>query len=163
MPANYWCCHGPDAGCYKVLCCNFDDKIFPSFPAEKNVPRFRLKVIKQQQQHITMGHELLLLLFPLSSAEVFNCLTTLHLAWRLAPCSLPGYSVRSAEPLRRRVYYFFMNRIPAQKQSHTVARFDRDRQSCGEDEAPGGGGGGGERFHTNLYRTCRFSGYHFSA
>ena len=30
-----------------------------------------------------------------------------------------------------------MNRIPAQKQSHTVARFDCDWQSCGEDEAPG--------------------------
>ena len=41
------------------------------------------------------------------------------------------------------MYYFFMNRIPEQKQSHTVARFDRDRQSCGEDEAPGGGGGRG--------------------
>ena len=64
MPANYWCCRGPDAGCYKVLCCNFDYKIFPSFPAEKSVPRFRVKVIKQQQQHITMGHELLLILFP---------------------------------------------------------------------------------------------------
>ena len=38
------------------------------------------------------------------------------------------------------VYYFFMNRIPAQKQSHIVARFDRDRQSCGENEAPGGAG-----------------------
>ena len=115
MPANYWCCRGPDAGRYKFLCCNFDDKIFPSFPAEKNVPRFLVKVIKQQQQHITMGQEFLLLLFPLSSAKAFNCLTTLDLALRFAPCSLPGYSVRSAEPLRRRVYYFsFMNRIPAQ-------------------------------------------------
>ena len=57
---------------------NFDDKIFPSFPAEKNVPRFRVKVIKQQ--HITMGQKLLLLLFPLSSTEAFNCLTTLDLA-----------------------------------------------------------------------------------
>ena len=27
----------------------------------------------------------------------------LDLAWRFAPCSLSGYSVRSAEPLRRRV------------------------------------------------------------
>ena len=27
---------------------------------------------------------------------------------------------------------------------------------------PGGGGGGGH-FHINLYGTCRFSGYHFSA
>ena len=27
----------------------------------------------------------------------------LDLAWRSAPCLLPGYSVRSAEPLRRRV------------------------------------------------------------
>ena len=81
MPANYWCCRGPDAGRYKFLCCNFDDKIFPSFPAEKNVLRLRVKVIKQQQQHITMGQELLLLLlFPLSSAEAFNCLTTLDLA-----------------------------------------------------------------------------------
>ena len=33
-----------------------------------------------------------------------------------------------------------MNRIPAQKQSHTVARFDDDRQSCREDKAPGVGG-----------------------
>ena len=80
MSANYRCCRGPDAERYKFLCCNFDDKIFPSFPAEKNVPRFRVKVIKQQQQHITMGQELLLLLFPLSSAEAFNCLTTLDLA-----------------------------------------------------------------------------------
>ena len=73
-PANYRCCRrpGPDAGRYKFLCCNFDDKIFPSFPAEKNVPRFRVKVIKQQQQHIRMGQELFLLLFPLSSAEAFN-------------------------------------------------------------------------------------------
>ena len=87
-----------------------------------------------------MGQELLLLLFPLSSAEAFNCLTTLDLAWRFAPCSLPGYSIRSAEPLRRRVYYFsFMNRIPAQKQSHTIARFDRDRQSCRR-RSPGKGG-----------------------
>ena len=76
MPANYWCCRGPDAGRYKFLCCNFDDKIFPSFPAEKTVPRFR----EQQQPHITMGQELLLLLFPLSSVEAFNCLTTLDLA-----------------------------------------------------------------------------------
>ena len=80
LPANYWCCRGPGAGSYEVLCCNFDDKIFPIFPAEKNVPRCCVKVIKQQQQHITMGQELLLLLFPLSSAEAFNCLTTLHLA-----------------------------------------------------------------------------------
>ena len=77
MPANYWCCRGPDAGRYKFY---FDDKNFPSFPAEKNVPRFRVKVTKQQQQHITMGQELLLLLFRLSSAEAFNCLTTLDLA-----------------------------------------------------------------------------------
>ena len=28
-----------------------------------------------------------------------------------------------------------MNRIPAKKQSHDVARFDHDRQSCREDEA----------------------------
>ena len=27
----------------------------------------------------------------------------LDLTWRFAPCSLPGYSVRSAKPLRRRV------------------------------------------------------------
>ena len=81
MPANYWRCRGPDTGRYKFLCCNFDDKFFPSFPAEKNVLRLRVKVIKQQQQHITMGQELLLLLlFPLSSAEAFNCLTTLDLA-----------------------------------------------------------------------------------
>ena len=60
MPANYWCCREPYAGRYKFLCCNFDDKIFPSFPAEKNVPRFLVKVIKQQQQHITMGQEFLL-------------------------------------------------------------------------------------------------------
>ena len=149
-----WAC----AVCYKFSCCNFDDKIFPSFPAEKNVPRFRVKVIKQQQQHITMGQELLLLLFPLFSAKTFNCLTKLDLAWRFAPCSLPGYSVQSAEPLRRRVDYFsFMNRIPAQKQSHTIAHFDRDWQSCLEDKAGGG------HFHTNLYGMCRFSGYHFSA
>ena len=81
MPTNYWCCRGPDAGRHKFLYCNFDEKIFPSFPAEKNVPRFRVKVIKQQKQHITMGQELLLLLlYPLSSAEAFNCLTTLDLA-----------------------------------------------------------------------------------
>ena len=76
MPANYWRCRGPDAGCYKCYAVTS----MTSFPAEKNVPRFRVKVIKQQQQHVTMGHELLLLLFPLSSAEAFNCLTTLHLA-----------------------------------------------------------------------------------
>ena len=80
MPANYRCCRGPDAGRLKFLCCNFNDKIFPSFPAEKNVPRFRVKVIKQQHQHITICQESLLLLFPLSSAEAFNCLTTLDLA-----------------------------------------------------------------------------------
>ena len=59
-------------------------KNFPSFPAEKNVPRFRVKVIKQQQEHITIGQELLLLLFRLSSAEApaFNCLTMLA-AWIL--------------------------------------------------------------------------------
>ena len=37
------------------------------------------------------------------------------------------------------VLFLLMNRIPAQKQSHTVARFDRDQQSCREDEARGGG------------------------
>ena len=67
-------------GAIVFLCCNFDDKNFPSFPAEKNVPRFRVKVIKQQQQHITMGQELFLLLFRLSSAGASNCLTTLDLA-----------------------------------------------------------------------------------
>ena len=83
MPANYWCCRRLDAS-YKFLCCNFDDKIFPGFPVGKNVPRFCVKVIKRQQQHITMGQELLLLLFPLSSAEAFNCLTMLA-AWILGP------------------------------------------------------------------------------
>ena len=55
------------------------------------------------------------------------------------------------------VLFLLMNRIPAQKQSHTVARFDCDQQSCREDEARGG------HFHTNLYGMCRFSGYYFSA
>ena len=37
------------------------------------------------------------------------------------------------------MYYFsFKNRIPAQKRSHTIARFDRDWQSCREDEARAG-------------------------
>ena len=43
MPANYRCSRGPDAGRYKFLRCNFDDKIFPSFPAEKNVPKISSK------------------------------------------------------------------------------------------------------------------------
>ena len=44
-----------------------------------------------------------------SSAEAFSCLTAaakkrenaLYLSWRFVLCSLSGYSVRSAEPLRR--------------------------------------------------------------
>ena len=52
-------------------------------------------------------------------------------AWILRP---------KCRALRRRVYYFsFMNRIQARKQSHAVARFDRDQQSCREDEDGGGG------------------------
>ena len=50
-------------------------------------------------------------------------------AWILGP--------KCRASAEERVYYFFRNRIPAQKQSHSVAHFDRDRQSCGEDEAPG--------------------------
>ena len=43
-------------------CCNFVDKIVLRFPVNKIVPSFGVKLIKQQQQHITMGQEFLLLL-----------------------------------------------------------------------------------------------------
>ena len=42
-PANQWC--------------NVGAKIVKSFPVNKRVPSFRIKLIKLQQLHITMGKE----------------------------------------------------------------------------------------------------------